>query len=90
MLNHVHHALPVCETGHKTPATHLHDERYNPDGCSVCAFLFAVPELVHGKLFTKTPKPLVTCTAIHTQKQHAASEHLSIQLRGPPAQQHFG
>lgn len=44
-LHHEHVSTPVCDTRHEGKGIHLHDAGTHADDCSVCAFLFATPEL---------------------------------------------
>lgn len=82
---HIHHAIPVCESGHKTPASHLHDSRYNPDDCSVCAFLFAVTELVPVSTCIHPPKLQLVRSLPMASQTFTVLEHSTTLLRGPPA-----
>lgn len=85
LLHHEHHDVPVCEVGHDDSSVHLHDERYNPDDCATCAFLFAVPELVsvHVSLQAFSPlsenAPATPCAIVPLSALH------TIRLRGPPS-----
>lgn len=49
--DHDHDAHPVCEAAYSHDGLHLHDERYNPDDCSLCAFVLSVPELISMAAF---------------------------------------
>lgn len=83
-MHHTHREVPVCAAAHQGTAKHLHDERYNPDDCSICAFIFAVPELVTVSVpLARTPVvlrrllPAYSLPFISTQPNTA-------RLRGPP------
>jgi hypothetical protein len=55
LLHHDHHAdHPVCEAAYSHDGLHLHDERYNPDDCSLCAFVLSVPEMISIPVFQAT------------------------------------
>ncbi|MFN0014352.1 MAG: hypothetical protein ACKVU2_07365 [Saprospiraceae bacterium] len=84
LLNHTHHAVPVCDAGHDNASAHLHDERYNPDDCSICAFLFAVPELVCVSIALTKPQLVAGESPNAPASWHFDCTHHSIHLRGPP------
>ncbi|MEQ1747633.1 MAG: hypothetical protein ABMA02_19550, partial [Saprospiraceae bacterium] len=84
LLNHIHHAVPTCETGHDAAGAHLHDGRYNPDDCSICAFLFAVPELVSISVVIKKPQPVTGDSPVAPAFPHFDCAHHLVHLRGPP------
>ncbi|MBK8965515.1 MAG: hypothetical protein R3D58_21365 [Saprospiraceae bacterium] len=85
MLEHTHHHVPVCTDDHDKHATHLHDERFNPDACSICAFLFAIPELSASEKQFHYPHPFFDRTPVgNTSPFHGATLPV-IYLRGPPA-----
>ena len=90
MLEESHHAVPVCESGHTSPATHLHDARFNPDDCSICAFLFAVSELIPVKVVVHSPKMVALRSPLSPEKSLPVLEHVSLLLRGPPAKRIVG
>ncbi len=83
--HHAHRSVPVCEAAHQGQTTHLHDARYQPDDCSICAFLFAIPEL--------TPISALPAFAAATTHRCApappafllAAAVDSVSSRGPPA-----
>lgn len=43
-----HHEHPVCEAAYDGKGTHIHDERYEAHGCSLCALLMSAPVLTGG------------------------------------------
>lgn len=86
LLHHDHHETPVCEIGHNDSGTHLHDERYNPDDCSICAFLFAVPELVSVHVSLKKQEMPSRGLAFASGTLATSPALHAIRLRGPPAQ----
>jgi len=46
LLSH-HHAVaehPKCEVSHDPNLSHIHDERWAKEDCSLCAFVVSVPE----------------------------------------------
>ncbi len=85
MLEHAHHHVPVCPSEHNNHATHLHDERFNPDTCSICAFLFAVPELPPLARQLNAPLPYVDRKPSGNFTAYPCSSITAIYLRGPPA-----
>ena len=43
LLHHEHAEHPVCEAESESGGTHIHDQRYATDDCSICAFVLAIP-----------------------------------------------
>lgn len=84
MLEHAHHHVPVCAAEHDQHATHLHDERFNPDSCSVCAFLLAVPDLAPLTTALNPPQPLAGRKPTGIVFPHLCASAQAIRLRGPP------
>ncbi|TNE49777.1 MAG: hypothetical protein EP344_17850 [Bacteroidetes bacterium] len=84
LLDHVHHVIPACDANHQKHATHLHDARYNPEDCAVCAFLFASPEVVSIAPAFACVKPLVQKTVALPYLLHLSGSEGTIVLRGPP------
>lgn len=85
LVHYEHHAVPVCAAGHEHQATHLHDERYNPDDCSICAFVLAAPELPTLILLPLPPAPLALRSVTPASVAVCPAGRSSIFLRGPPA-----
>ncbi|MCC6459276.1 MAG: hypothetical protein IT260_02320 [Saprospiraceae bacterium] len=84
--NHAHHDVPVCtaeKEGHRT--VHLHDERYQPDDCSVCAFLFATPELIPVVFALPAIQPAADPGLPHPADVRTAAFGGPVLPRGPPA-----
>ena len=83
-MHHERHGAPVCEAAHEGRSMHLHDERYTPDDCSVCAFIFAIPEIVTVPTLVQPPvawaRPLPVAPATPFHAVYAND----IRLRGPP------
>lgn len=50
-----HHARPVCDRGGHTKGLHLHDARFHPDDCSLCAFTLAKAEVPPAPFFYILP-----------------------------------
>jgi len=47
ILSHHHEEEhPVCEASHDPNSTHIHDERWAKDDCTICAFVIAASELI--------------------------------------------
>lgn len=85
-MHHAHHGAPVCEAAHEGGNTqHLHDERYTPDDCSVCAFMFAVPEIVGMPLLPGAPAEARTTLPAAPVEPLLPVYANDIRLRGPPA-----
>lgn len=86
LLHHAHHDVPVCmaeKEGHRT--VHLHDERYKPDDCSVCAFCFATPELLPAVLALVVTQPAADAVLPHPPDAQTVAFDGPVLLRGPPA-----
>lgn len=85
LLHHDHHDAPTCEVGHDSNTAHLHDERYNPDDCSICAFLFATPELSVCLVSIEALQRFSNQSPSSSDISHHLMAQYSTQLRGPPA-----
>ncbi|MBK9338936.1 MAG: hypothetical protein IPM98_21320 [Lewinellaceae bacterium] len=85
LLHHDHQDIPTCEAGHDSHTAHLHDERYNPDDCSICAFLFATPELTAHLIRPEVPGRVFSQVLSSLDVSHHLSAPYATQLRGPPA-----
>ena len=84
LMHHTHRDLPVCEAAQQGNATHLHDERYHPDDCSVCAFLFAIPDLVGVSFLLERPERIARRSLPVFIPPCLTARTNSVQLRGPP------
>ena len=83
-FHHAHHDAPVCVAAHECIVAHVHDARYLPDDCSMCAFLFAIPELITVAVWLE-PTPAVTeriTQAYLTPLLSPGGD--SVNSRGPP------
>jgi len=83
----LHHEHPVCEESYAgSKGVHIHDERYEAHGCSLCALLLSPPALVallslpalHAKL-PDSESPNFYHTLLHSKTVCD-----SVLLRGPP------
>ena len=83
-MHHEHHDVPVCEAAHKGNTKHLHDERYAPEDCSVCAFIFAVPEIVCVPVFSPLPAPAENRETAAMPSAYRPVYGDAVRLRGPP------
>lgn len=83
--HHAHREAPVCEAAHQGNTKHLHDERYHPDDCPLCAFIFSIPELPELPDLAPTPAVAAGRVAVFQTAQYAAVSVLSTCSRGPPA-----
>jgi len=83
----LHHEHPVCEAVYDGKGTHIHDDRYEVHGCTLCALLLAAPELPSGVAMPKLVLRLPECSTpnfYHTPVRLDASCDLTLR-RGPPA-----
>lgn len=83
-MHHEHHDVPVCEAAHEGNVQHLHDERYTPEDCSVCAFIFAVPEIVCVPVFSPLPVPAEKRETTTLPSPYRPVYGDAVRLRGPP------
>ena len=81
-----HHDRPACTATHANPGTHLHDERYIPDDCSMCAFVLCVPELLTINALVVAPLKLPDSIppVFYQPPTDAKTACDSIFRRGPP------
>lgn len=84
--HHAHHNAPVCEAAHDERASHLHDERYNPDDCSICAFICAIPEIQPVSVQLPTLRVFTNALPVHLLVSCTPADVSHTCLRGPPAQ----
>lgn len=83
---HAAHEHEICtdfQTDFKT--THLHDERYHLDDCSVCAFIFSVPEFVSMSALVFSYEKLPDSVQVYEENEGQPRNVDSLFLRGPPA-----
>lgn len=80
---HEHEICSDFQPDFKT--THLHDERYHFDDCSVCAFIFSVPEFVSMSAFVFSFEKLPDSVQVFEEIEGVRRTADSIFLRGPPA-----
>lgn len=82
----LHHEHPVCEAAHDNKGTHIHDERYEAHGCTLCALLLSAPELIAPLLLPAPVSALPESEApcfYHTPAQRATACDNTLR-RGPP------
>jgi len=83
----LHHEHPVCEAAYDGKGTHIHDERYEVHGCTLCALLLSAPELPDGMAISLPALRLPdssTPNFYHTPVRLVATCDLTLR-RGPPA-----
>ncbi|MBL7827500.1 MAG: hypothetical protein JNJ57_12765 [Saprospiraceae bacterium] len=86
LVLHHHHDHPVCTASSNDRSEHhFHDERYADDECSICAFVFAIPELISVSVALKNDTP----SPSQTQPTYLAPActdlaHDTTHRRGPP------
>ncbi|MBK7936199.1 MAG: hypothetical protein IPJ82_03600 [Lewinellaceae bacterium] len=81
-----HHDHPVCTAAFDGQTTHLHDERYIGDDCSLCAFVLFVPEVITITALVATPSKLPdTVPPVFYQPPSGSKTACDSTLRrGPP------
>ncbi|MCE7921701.1 MAG: hypothetical protein DYG98_01475 [Haliscomenobacteraceae bacterium CHB4] len=82
----LHHEHPVCEAAYDGKGTHIHDERYEAHGCTLCALLLSAPELMAAPSFPARVSTLPESEApnfYHAPAQLAAAFDNTLR-RGPP------
>lgn len=82
--HHAHRSVPVCEAARQGQTTHLHDARYQPDDCSICAFLFAIPELIPISALPVLAAAAANCCVPAPPAILLATAADSVSSRGPP------
>lgn len=80
---HEHEICSDVQPDFKT--THLHDERYHIDDCSVCAFIFSVPEFVSMSAFVFSFENLPDSVQVFEENEGQPRSLDSNFSRGPPA-----
>ncbi|HRI59998.1 MAG TPA: hypothetical protein PK228_09755 [Saprospiraceae bacterium] len=82
----LHHPHPVCEAAYDGKGTHIHDERYEGHGCTLCALLLSAPELTaRADLLALTSKlPDSESPDFYTAPVRPGAMCGSTLLRGPP------
>lgn len=84
--HHRHTDRPVCEAASDRSDTHLHDERYAGEDCSLCAFVLAVPDYISFSvlLTSASPAPDTAQTMLYESLRGKTAFDTTV-LRGPPA-----
>ncbi len=85
LLHHDHGTKPACHTDHTGSSTHLHDERYNPDDCSICAFHFGASEPVPIPLLLPQSQTHFQAGLFPPVVLYLTDTGHSTPSRGPPA-----
>lgn len=83
----LHHEHPVCEAAYDGKGTHIHDDRYEVHGCTLCALLMSAPELPSDMAMPDLAFRLPENSGAgfyHTTVRLDASCDLTLR-RGPPA-----
>lgn len=84
---HHDHEHPVCEAAYEgSNGTHIHDDRYEANDCSLCAFVLSVPEVLSFLTLPTQPTKLPDSESPNfyhspTQSKTACDSTLR---RGPP------
>lgn len=84
VMHHAHHDVPVCAAAYEGSSKHFHDERYQPDDCSVCAFIFAVPEIVSVSVLLQPPALVAGREMANPPSRCYSVDPDSVRSRGPP------
>jgi hypothetical protein len=82
---HDHGEHLVCALDYGQNATHIHDERFAPDDCSLCAFVLSdsePPSLFDIRCSILPPLPRRGVASLPTLLADRRPSHIS--LRGPP------
>jgi hypothetical protein len=75
----------ILEAEHDPDVAHIHDERYENDHCSLCAFLLSTPELLSISAVLKAVEcDPVSRDSFHCTASPARAAHDTTCLRGPP------
>jgi hypothetical protein len=86
LLQHHEHDGPQCKAKFERNATHLHDERYANDHCTLCAFVLAAPYLLSvSALSAKSVLAPISKASFHLSPSCTNTLHDTTCLRGPPA-----
>ena len=85
LAHHEHADRPNCQVSTDHKGTHLHDERYAGEDCSLCAFVLAIPDVFSiSVLVTPTVQAPDTAQLMPYENQPIHSAFDTITLRGPP------
>ncbi|MBL7797458.1 MAG: hypothetical protein JNJ90_13265 [Saprospiraceae bacterium] len=88
LLHHDHGTKPACHTDHTGSSTHLHDERYNPDDCSICTFHFGASEPAPIPVLLLKQQAYTQACPLPPATPHLTDTGYSTLLRGPPVWSH--
>lgn len=86
LLQHHAHSGPECAVNYDGHSTHLHDERYANEHCTLCAFVLSAPYLL--TVSTLLAKPVLAPVAKASFQRSPSctnTTHDTTCLRGPPA-----
>jgi len=86
LFQHHEHSGPECMVNYDHDATHLHDERYANEHCTLCAFVLSAPYMLSVSALAAKPA-LVTASKATFQLSPSCTNtiHDTTRLRGPPA-----
>ena len=85
MAHHEHADRPSCEVATNHQGTHLHDERYAGEDCSLCAFVLAIPDVFSISVLISPAAQLPdTAQQMLYENRHIHTVFDTISLRGPP------
>ncbi len=86
LLQHHEHSGPECSVNYDHHTTHLHDERYANEHCTLCAFVLSAPYLLSvSALAAKPALAPASKTSFQPSPGCANTIHDTTCLRGPPA-----
>ena len=85
ILHHGHNVSLECSASHDPNATHLHDESYANEHCSLCVFVSSTPELltISGIIFSSITHH-DSKDAFHCTPSCTRTFYDTTCLRGPP------
>lgn len=86
LAHHDHADRPTCYVATDHDGTHLHDERYAGEDCSLCAFVLAVPDVFSISVLVRPAAslPHMAPTMLY-ETRHDKTAFDTTDLRGPPA-----
>jgi len=85
LMHHQHADHPVCAAASDNSTAHLHDERYAPEDCTLCAFVPAVQEVFVVPVWTTEfiPAPDTQQPLMYESEAGRLADTAAVS-RGPP------
>ncbi|MCC6280242.1 MAG: hypothetical protein IT262_06575 [Saprospiraceae bacterium] len=86
LAHHEHADRPTCEVATEHQGTHLHDERYAGEDCSLCAFVLAIPDVFSvSALISPAAQMPDSAQPLLFENPYIQTAFDTTTLRGPPA-----